>query len=90
MLDPTRRVERKAWRTGGFAGGERVIPEETAIAILIVESTSAAGGAEARAASPVAPRTPAERATPRRISRPRSRSRARDKRALIVPTGRPR
>ena len=32
MLDPTRRVERKAWRTGGFAGGERTIPEETAIA----------------------------------------------------------
>ena len=32
MLDPTRRVERKIWRTGGFAGGERTIPEETAIA----------------------------------------------------------
>jgi FdhD protein len=32
VLDPTRRVERKAWRTGGFAGGERIIPEETAIA----------------------------------------------------------
>jgi FdhD protein len=32
VLDPTRRVERKAWRTGGFAGGERTIPEETAIA----------------------------------------------------------
>jgi len=32
VLDPTRRVERKAWRTGGFAGGERTIPEETAVA----------------------------------------------------------
>lgn len=32
MLGPTRRVERRAWRAGGLAGGERVIPEETAIA----------------------------------------------------------
>ena len=32
MPDPTRRVVRKAWRAGGLAGGERTIPEETAIA----------------------------------------------------------
>ena len=44
MLDPVRRVERKAWRVNpsgsspasggglGLAGGERTIPEETAIA----------------------------------------------------------
>ncbi len=32
MLDPTRRVERTAWRAGGRAGGERTIPEETAVA----------------------------------------------------------
>lgn len=32
MIDPTRRVERRAWRDGGLAGGERTIPEETAVA----------------------------------------------------------
>ncbi len=32
MLDPTRSVERTAWRAGGRAGGERTIPEETAVA----------------------------------------------------------
>ena len=32
MLDPTRRVERTAWRAGERAGGERIIPEETAVA----------------------------------------------------------
>jgi FdhD protein len=32
VADPVRRVERKAWRASGFAGGERVIPEETAVA----------------------------------------------------------
>jgi FdhD protein len=32
VLDPTRRVQRKAWRTGSFACGERTIPEETAVA----------------------------------------------------------
>lgn len=32
MLGPTRRVERKAWRASGLAGGQRTIPEETAIA----------------------------------------------------------
>lgn len=32
MLDPTRRVERTAWRASGRAGGERTIPEETAVA----------------------------------------------------------
>jgi len=32
VLDPTRRVQRKAWRTSSFAGGERIIPEETAVA----------------------------------------------------------
>ena len=32
MLGPTRRVERTAWRAGGLAGGERTIPEETAVA----------------------------------------------------------
>jgi FdhD protein len=32
VLDPIHRVERKAWRAGGFAGGKRAIPEETAIA----------------------------------------------------------
>ncbi len=32
MLGPTRRVERIAWRVGGRAGGERTIPEETAVA----------------------------------------------------------
>jgi FdhD protein len=32
LLDPTRRVERRAWRDGGLAGGERTIPEETAVA----------------------------------------------------------
>jgi FdhD protein len=32
MIDPVRRVERKAWRADGLAGGERAIPEETAIA----------------------------------------------------------
>jgi FdhD protein len=30
--EPVRRVERKAWRAGGLAGGERAIPEETAVA----------------------------------------------------------
>jgi FdhD protein len=32
VLDPFHRVERKAWRAGGFAGGKRAIPEETAVA----------------------------------------------------------
>jgi FdhD protein len=32
VLDPTRRVERKAWRSGGLAASERTIPEETAVA----------------------------------------------------------
>jgi FdhD protein len=32
VLDPVRRVERKAWRAEGLAGGERTIPEEVAIA----------------------------------------------------------
>ena len=32
MLGPTRRVECKAWRASGLAGGERTIPEETAVA----------------------------------------------------------
>jgi len=32
VLDPTSRVERKSWRAGGLAGGERTIPEETAVA----------------------------------------------------------
>jgi FdhD protein len=32
LLDPIRRVERTAWRAGGLAGGERAIPEETAVA----------------------------------------------------------
>jgi FdhD protein len=32
VLDPVRRVERKAWRADGLAGGERMIPEETAVA----------------------------------------------------------
>jgi FdhD protein len=32
VLDPVRRVERKAWRAGGLAGGERAIPEEAAVA----------------------------------------------------------
>ncbi len=32
MLDPTRRVGRTAWRVNGRAGGERTIPEETAVA----------------------------------------------------------
>lgn len=32
MLEPIRRVERKAWRPEGLAGGERTIPEEVAIA----------------------------------------------------------
>jgi len=32
LLGPTRRVERIAWRLGGVAGGERTIPEETAVA----------------------------------------------------------
>ncbi len=32
MLDPIRRVERTAWRAGERAGGERTIPEETAVA----------------------------------------------------------
>jgi FdhD protein len=30
--DPTRSVERKAWRVGGFAYGSRTVPEETAVA----------------------------------------------------------
>jgi FdhD protein len=32
LLDPTCRVERMAWRAGGLAGGDRTIPEETAVA----------------------------------------------------------
>jgi len=32
VLDPIRRVERKAWRADGLTAGERTIPEETAIA----------------------------------------------------------
>lgn len=32
MPDPTRRVERKAWRAGGLVAGERMIPEEAAVA----------------------------------------------------------
>jgi FdhD protein len=32
VVDPIRRVDRKAWRAGRFAGGQRAIPEETAIA----------------------------------------------------------
>jgi FdhD protein len=32
VLDPVRRVERKAWRAEGLAAGERTIPEEAAIA----------------------------------------------------------
>jgi FdhD protein len=32
LLDPTCRVDRTAWRAGGLAGGERTIPEETAVA----------------------------------------------------------
>jgi FdhD protein len=32
LLNPTRRVERKAWRASGLAPGERTIPEETAVA----------------------------------------------------------
>ena len=32
MLDPIRLVERTAWRAEGLAGGERMIPEEAAIA----------------------------------------------------------
>jgi FdhD protein len=30
--EPTRRVECEAWRAGGFAGRERTIPEEAAVA----------------------------------------------------------
>jgi FdhD protein len=32
LLDSTRRVERTTWNAGGLAGGERTIPEETAVA----------------------------------------------------------
>src|SRR4029079_15531533 len=32
VLDPVRRVERRAWHAGALAGGERTIPEETAVA----------------------------------------------------------
>jgi FdhD protein len=32
LLDPTRRVDRTAWRAGDLAGGQRTIPEETAVA----------------------------------------------------------
>jgi FdhD protein len=32
VLNPVCRVERKAWRAEGLAGGERTIPEETAVA----------------------------------------------------------
>jgi FdhD protein len=32
LLDPTCRVERTSWRAGALAGGERTIPEETAVA----------------------------------------------------------
>jgi FdhD protein len=32
VLEPIRRVERKAWSAGRLAGGERTIPEETAVA----------------------------------------------------------
>jgi FdhD protein len=32
LYDPTRRVERTAWHAGRLAGGERTIPEETAVA----------------------------------------------------------
>jgi FdhD protein len=32
LLNPTCRVERTAWRASGNAGGERTIPEETAVA----------------------------------------------------------
>jgi FdhD protein len=32
VLDSTRRVQRMAWHAGGLAGGERTIPEETAVA----------------------------------------------------------
>jgi FdhD protein len=32
LLDPTRRVDRTAWRAGNLAGGQRTIPEETAVA----------------------------------------------------------
>jgi FdhD protein len=34
VLDPIRRVERKAWRAGGFVGGKRAIAEETAVAFI--------------------------------------------------------
>jgi FdhD protein len=32
MAAPISRVARMAWRPGGFAEGERAIPEETAVA----------------------------------------------------------
>jgi FdhD protein len=32
MFAPVRRVERKAWRGGALAGGQRALPEETAVA----------------------------------------------------------
>jgi formate dehydrogenase assembly factor FdhD len=41
VLDPIRRVERKAWRAAGFASGQRAIPEETAVAITYKGSSYA-------------------------------------------------
>jgi FdhD protein len=41
LLDPTCRVERTAWRAGGLAGGERTIPEETAVAFTYSGSSYA-------------------------------------------------
>jgi FdhD protein len=41
LLGPTRRVERTAWRAGSRAGGERTIPEETAVAFTYSGSSYA-------------------------------------------------
>jgi FdhD protein len=41
LLGPTSRVERTAWRAGGLAGGERTIPEETAVAFTFGGSSYA-------------------------------------------------
>src|SRR5262249_27517887 len=32
MVEPIRRIERTAWRSGDLTGGERTIPVETAVA----------------------------------------------------------
>jgi FdhD protein len=41
MIAPIRRVERKAWRAGGLADGQRTIPEETAVAFTYNGTTHA-------------------------------------------------